>query len=160
VQRNPDASVFLPTEDEWYKAAYYDPSSQSYFDYPTGTDEWTICSAPNAVPNRANCGNFTDLTNVGSYPSSPSPFGTFDQGGNVAEWTEGSGSPDTQLLRGGHYVFGGQAEMKSSVRGRPGTTGNGRVFGFRLASPIPEPSTGLLVIAGMLGLAGWRRAGA
>jgi hypothetical protein len=29
-------------------------------------------------------------------------------------------------------------------------------FGFRLAT-IPEPGTGLLVFAGLLGLAGWRR---
>ena len=29
--------------------------------------------------------------------------------------------------------------------------------GFRLAM-IPEPGTGLLVIAGLLGFAGWRRA--
>jgi hypothetical protein len=34
-----------------------------------------------------------------------------------------------------------------------------RNFGFCVAM-VPEPSTGLLVIAGLLGLAGWRRAGA
>jgi hypothetical protein len=29
--------------------------------------------------------------------------------------------------------------------------------GFRLAALVPEPGTGLLVFAGLLGLAGWRR---
>jgi hypothetical protein len=33
------------------------------------------------------------------------------------------------------------------------------VIGFRLAM-IPEPSTGLLMFAGLLGLAGWRRVSA
>jgi hypothetical protein len=34
IVRNPGATVFLPSEDEWYKAAYYDALSTSYFDYP------------------------------------------------------------------------------------------------------------------------------
>ncbi|MCP4007668.1 MAG: formylglycine-generating enzyme family protein [bacterium] len=34
LTRNPGATVFLPSEDEWYKAAYYDPSTDTYFDYP------------------------------------------------------------------------------------------------------------------------------
>ena len=29
--RNPGAKFFLPTEDEWYKAAYYDSASTSFF---------------------------------------------------------------------------------------------------------------------------------
>src|SRR5207249_11106372 len=54
--RNPDAKVFLPTEDEWYKAAYFDPVSNSWLDYPAGSDAQTSCSAPTATPNAANCG--------------------------------------------------------------------------------------------------------
>ena len=29
ISRQPDAKVFLPTEDEWYKAAYYDPGTDA-----------------------------------------------------------------------------------------------------------------------------------
>ena len=33
-QRKEDAKYFLPTEDEWYKAAYYDPKTKKYKLYP------------------------------------------------------------------------------------------------------------------------------
>ena len=36
VTRNGGATIVLPSEDEWYKAAYYDPSNASYSPYPTG----------------------------------------------------------------------------------------------------------------------------
>jgi len=29
---------FLPSEDEWYKAAYYDPDNETYWKYPTQSD--------------------------------------------------------------------------------------------------------------------------
>ena len=38
IARNPGARVALASEDEWYKAAYYDAASSSYRDYPAGTD--------------------------------------------------------------------------------------------------------------------------
>ena len=43
VTRNPGASVFLPSENEWYKAAYYSPGGV-YFDYPAGTDNAIECA--------------------------------------------------------------------------------------------------------------------
>ena len=42
--RNSQAHYFLPSVDEWYKAAYFDPSGGVYYDYPTGSN-----SAPTAV---------------------------------------------------------------------------------------------------------------
>ena len=63
---------------------------------------------PTATPNRANCGavvgSFGDFTGVGSYPGSPSPNGTFDQGGNAAEWTDMlAGILENRTIRGGYY---------------------------------------------------------
>jgi formylglycine-generating enzyme required for sulfatase activity len=85
------ATLFLPSENEWYKAAYYDPSTASYFDYPAGSDIAITCSAPEATPKRANCGGGDgNLTDVGAYTGSASPYGTFDQGGSVWEWNEQS----------------------------------------------------------------------
>jgi formylglycine-generating enzyme required for sulfatase activity len=55
VTRNPGASIALPTEDEWYKAAFYDALSASYFAYPASSSVPTICSGPTATANRANC---------------------------------------------------------------------------------------------------------
>ena len=113
VSRNPGASVFLPSEDEWYKAAYYDPGSGDYFAYPTGTGSQTACKGPGVDPNTANCFWWSTpprTVDVASYTSSASPSGTYDQGGNVREWIESraSSSPgalDERRLRGGDFDF-------------------------------------------------------
>jgi len=55
VVRKAGAQVFLTSEDEWYKAAYYDALSASYFDYPARSDTETTCAVPGATGNTANC---------------------------------------------------------------------------------------------------------
>ena len=45
VTRNGGAKIFLTSENEWYKAAYYSASGV-YFDYPTGTNSVTSCVVP------------------------------------------------------------------------------------------------------------------
>ena len=163
VTRNAGATIFLTSEDEWYKAAYYDAASSSYFAYPAGSNTQTTCTAPTAAANSANCGNdvgdFTpDFTPVGSYTGSASPYGTFDQGGNVWEWNEAIFSGPFRGYRGG-ASFNDASYLNASFRGDdvyPEEEAGS--IGFRLAMIVPEPGTGLLVIAGLLGLAGWRRA--
>src|SRR5262245_41348732 len=101
--RNPGAIFALATEDEWYKAAHYDGGTAVYFDWPTGTDATPTCSMPSGLGNRANCETAVGFTtDVASYPNSPSPYGTFDQGGNAFEWNETPIGPD-RGVRGGSY---------------------------------------------------------
>ena len=97
---------------------------------------------------------------MGSYTGSASPYGTFDQGGNVWEWNEAIISGANRGLRGGcvHRRPRSASQRRTSSPSGPAT--ELIVLGFRVASPIPEPGTGLLVMAGLLGLAGWRRRGA
>lgn len=104
VGRNANATVFVPSDDEWYKAAFYDTGAGLYYDFPTGTDSQIVCSAPTAAPNTANCGVVVGTSvNVGSYTGSPSPNGTFDQGGNVWEWNEELIVLDHRAFRGAFY---------------------------------------------------------
>ena len=124
VNRGTDWQWAIPSEDEWYKAAYYDPDKSGgagYWDYATGTD-----SVPSNVldsgGNNATFGNgpvyFEDLTidspfyrtEAGAHENSESPYGTFDMMGNVLEWNEalisdsGAGGPlDARGLRGGNF---------------------------------------------------------
>ena len=85
--RKGDATIFLASEDEWYKAAYYEALSASYFDYPAGSDTQTTCRPPGATPNAANCLYVVgDLTDVGSYTGSASPAGP-----SIKAATSGSG---------------------------------------------------------------------
>jgi formylglycine-generating enzyme required for sulfatase activity len=157
VTRNPGAIAFLTSENEWYKAAYFD--NTSYFDYPVQTNTQTVCTPVSGTPNRANCNNAVGaVTEVGAYEASASHYGTFDQGGNVWEWNEqlvggsqrgqrGGAFYDDPVNLGAAYPNGGDPEVEYVG------------VGFRVASLVPEPGTGLLVMTGVLGLA-WRRRGA
>ena len=98
VGRKDDATWAIPTEDEWYKAAYHknDGVTGNYFDYATGSD--TPPSNDLIDPDPGNNATFWEgdytigspyyRTEVGAHENSDSPYGTFDQGGNVWEWNE------------------------------------------------------------------------
>ena len=54
VTRNAGAQVFLPNDNEWYKAAYYDSATHSYFQYPTSSNVAPTSSVPTGLVNSAN----------------------------------------------------------------------------------------------------------
>jgi formylglycine-generating enzyme required for sulfatase activity len=157
VTHNGGASIFLTSENEWYKAAYYDAVSTSYFDYPVGTNTATVCAAPTATANRANC-TTSGVTDVGAYTGSASPYGTYDQGGNVWEWNEQIVSPN-RPVRGGGWRFDGAGSLAASTSGYvvDPVGGEAAQTGFRVAAVIPEPGTALLLGGGLLGLSVARR---
>ena len=150
--RNPDATYFIPSEDEWYKAAYYDPASGIYYNFPTGTDD-----APShdiTTPDPGNNANFHDgdyvigspyyMTEVGEYENSVSPYGTFDQGGNVWEWNETAQSSLWRGVRGGSSA-GSAATLHAGCRGYDYLSSESGFLGFRVAS-IPEPASASLML--------------
>src|SRR5262249_22805617 len=67
ITRNAGATVVLPSENEWYKAAYYNPATSSYFLYPTSSNTAPTAEAPPGGSNSANyyypfrAGNLTDV---------------------------------------------------------------------------------------------------
>ena len=153
IYRNEGAKFFLTSEDEWYKAAYYDALSSSFYDYASQSDSIINCSMPGAGANKANCaGVVGDLTPVGAYMSSISPNGTFDQSGNAQEWNESVNGSSGRVLRSGSFAAGHPFAQSASSRSSGNVVFPGQEFvGFRLASAIPEPSTALLVGTGLLG---------
>ena len=158
--RSANATYFIPSEDEWYKAAYFDPSSGFYFDYPTSTDTVPNNNLPSGdTGNSANFfdGGFTtgntsySLTEVGAYALSASPYGTFDQGGNVSEWNE-----ELTSLRDGRVFVRGVRDgswgaashnLLSSSRTQASPAGQNNSLGFRVAARIPEPTSSALALA-------------
>ncbi len=149
VARNSGAITFLPSENEWYKAAYYDAVSSSYFDFPTGTNTPTPCASPSATPNQANCQSGY-VSDVGSYTGSASPYGTFDQGGNVWEWNEQLFNGNNRGRRGGGWPAG-SGNLAATAAGYEVSNWEYDI-GFRVASVVPEPGSFLLVCTGLLGL--------
>jgi sulfatase modifying factor 1 len=131
ITRSPTATYVLPTEDEWYKAAYFDPAIAAANKY------WNFATRSNATPSNqllspdpGNNANFYQdgqytlrsylRTDVGDFENSIGPWGTFDQMGNVGEWTE--------TIRSGGFA----------VRGESYTTGDsgGTALGYRFVRAV------------------------
>jgi formylglycine-generating enzyme len=184
ISRNPGAQWVLPSEDEWYKAAYYKGggTNAGYWSYPTRSDTapvWVLSTVtgPNGGANSANFFLYTNgysltgstsyvsttdyLTNVGAYPGALGPYGTLDQGGEVWQWNETliSISGSFRGLRGGswQYPMGTVGFVASSYRYNDDPAVEEFIDGFRLAN-VPEPgTTTLLVVGAIAGLLCWRR---
>lgn len=155
--RNAGARYFLPTESEWHKAAYYKGGGldAGYWTYPTCSDsEPTVAAAfsngdvSNPGPNVVNYLLGADwamqdghVTSVGSAgEASAGPYGTFDQGGNVYEWTERHGGGSSSI-RGGCWSDGASWLSQS---GRGDFSGDvwfpeSARFGLRVARRVAEP---------------------
>lgn len=152
ISRNPGAKVFLPSQDEWYKAAYYNPATSSYYRYPTSSDTAPASSSPTATPNSANygVGGAGNLTDVGAYSGTTSPYGAFDMAGNVWQWNESFGVAANRVFRGGSFFYTAEFLAGGGRNFRPPFVEFGDL-GFRVAAVIPEPSTGVMAaIAGCM----------
>lgn len=149
VTRSVQATWVMPTEDEWYKAAYHnnDGVTANYWDYATGTN--ALPSNDLVDPDPGNNANFRQdgytigspyyRTAVGEFEHSPSRYGTFDQCGNISEWNEGIVSGGFRGVRGGCF-FDYYTYLPAWSRDgyRPGYVSHR--IGFRVAL-VPEPAT-------------------
>ena len=158
ITRNSGGTVFLTGEDEWYKAAYYDSASDFYFEYPFATVGAASCAPPGDAVRTANCDDEVGgPTDVGAYSGSASPWGTFDQGGNVYEWTEGLAGTERRSLRGGSFDYS-NVTLRASIPGDASPEHENVDIGFRVASiPAPEPIQALLHVCTLATLALLRR---
>ena len=172
ITRNTGWTWAIASEDEWYKAAYYNPSTKGYFLYPTSSNDIPGRDLSDVSGNNGNR-HTSQLpgtnpvppiddpyytTVVGEFDKSDSPYGTFDQGGNVLEWN------DTIVIQGPSYrgVRGGSFRnteyyMASTTRYYDYSGTETAIYGFRVVQApaditvVPVPGA---VWMGGLGLMG------
>jgi len=164
--RNSLAKYVLPSYNEWYKAAYYNPFNSTYYDFPNGSD-----TDPTAVASGTGAGTAVYNQSYGQGPADVnlagglSPYGVMGLGGNVFEWEESSGDlanssgSSSRGFRGGYWLDNSSV-LSSSTRLDIGVPSFEYVgVGFRVASlsssaspAVPEPS--MMVIGTLSGLGG------
>ena len=165
VLRNADAVWFIPNADEWFKGAYHQPFSQGgdsddYWDYATASNEAPTCATANEVGDIANPGenvvNYMSCANWNNNPGnnvitvgsagllSSSYYGTYDQNGNLAEWTDTIYSRENRGAFGGTY-FSSPESLLVIPFGTPLANTEIAAGGFRVGQIVPEPS-GLLIV--------------
>ena len=162
LYRNKDAYYFLPSENEWYKAAYYNPGGSNYFLYPTGSDTPPTPVASGVEAGTAVYDGATTFPAEATLSGGLSPYSTRGQGGNVWEWTEsavdGTNSSPTQTrdVRGGGWddPFGDLLPTYQHTPAPPDREDDD--IGFRVAS-VPEPSTYALLLTAGAGWLFWSR---
>ena len=161
--RSVGAHFFIPTANEWYKAAYHDPRTEAeggppgddlYWLYPTASDSAPTVAEANTIGDISNPGvnvaNYDNgavwngqdgnVTTVGSAgPLSESFYGTSDQGGNVWEWNETLVSAFSRGLRGGSWGDF-EFDLRSSIQNDLVPANEFGLVGFRVASSFfPRP---------------------
>jgi hypothetical protein len=153
LYRNKNAFYFLPSENEWYKAAYYNAAGTNYFLYPTGSDTAPTRVASGTNPQTAVYNNDASVPAIVASAGGLSPYGTMGQGGNIFEWNESafdgtnSSASENRDIRGGNW-FDSELYLRSSIRYDVGPSFEGSDLGFRVAS-VPEPSTCAIALAGL-----------
>ena len=117
INRNSGAAYFIPSVNEWYKAAFYKGggTNAGYWTYETQSDSPPSNTLSATGTNNANSYNngYTDPTNhltpVGYFAGSPGPYGTFDMGGDLFQWNEAvityEGAPNCRGYCGGAFDY-------------------------------------------------------
>jgi formylglycine-generating enzyme required for sulfatase activity len=144
---------YMPTENEWYKAAYYSPNYKNtglpgYYLYATQSDDKPSNFLSESKTSR-NAANYVDgvnycvtqqaffdvkqnyLTAVGTFARSRSYYGTFDQTGLVYNLLESNISESEFITRGGFWA-GGSVSMTKNTSAIIRENTSAESDGFRL----------------------------
>ena len=164
--RAPGARYWIPSIDEWVKAAHYDPNrygpgQEGYWLFPNGSNEPSIGGLLPGDGGQSNAGGDWAQgpfpLDVGSFPDVQSPFGLLDLTGGVSELLEWTPGPIGQMsAAGAPFTYQGydsanpfspdRIEMNTSTYIDAGNW----LVGLRLASAVPAPGTIVMALSAMM----------
>lgn len=159
--RSANATYVLPNVNEWYKAAYYNPATGAYFDYATGSS-----TAPSGELNFTGTNNayyglsyYAEPLDVGSFVNSASPYGTYDQNGNVSELTETYDASHDRWIYLGGDMLSPASELIAGATQFIDVGQGSSTRGFRVAyiATVPEPASLAMLGLSMTALLARRR---
>lgn len=157
VTHNARARYWIPTWDEYIKAAHFDPnrSGPGQGGYWVGNYTLTHFAVPGPPgTGEANYGFGSPAILLGSYPGTQSAFGLLDLAGGMSEWTEGVvGVSFVRRIEGSAWSDGPSAFIEDAIYNsfRDGPAGRQQGYGFRISSSVPAPAPSIL-LAGVLRL--------
>lgn len=177
--RNSGATYWIPTENEWYKAAFFNPTLNSgsggYRFYGNGFQSAInpVTASVTGVGSAGPSGNFANfffsgtaanwngttggnVTTVGTNGAA-NYYEAFDMSGNVWEWNDKTGLQvgTTRGLRGGSMFNNDRNDLSNIGVRTPDSAQENSNTGFRLVT-VPEPSTMLMGTGLLAALAAWR----
>jgi sulfatase modifying factor 1 len=169
ITHNANARYWIPTWDEYIKAAHFDPNRSGpgqagYWVGDTTLTHFAISGPPGT--GEANYG-FTSpnpfAISLGSYPTVQSAWGLLDLAGATSEWTEKTlidfGVGHGRFYEGSSWGSDPNVGLGDSIyTSSGGDSPNLRSYGlgFRIASSVPAPGT-CIVGVGVLILAAFSR---
>lgn len=166
--RSKRARYSLPSYNEWYKAAYYNPNDSTYCNFPNGSNLAPLAVASGTADNTAVYNGQSGPADV-DQAGGLSPYGVMGLGGNVVEWEENSFDLANSINsyaregRGGNWSnLAVDLSSASRYSELPSIGSSGR--GFRVASlsssdggQVPEPNSMAIFGLGALSMAYWAR---
>ena len=152
---SPGAKFWIPTGDEWVKAAYHDPNrygegEEGYWRYPLGSNDLPVSGFP-WDGGETNAGDATYPLagmDVGSYPGSTSPWGLLDMSGGEEEWTGTiSGDANWRVALGSRVAETTYPATDFISWYLAGAGGYSSLRGLRVASTVPGSGGGVLLVS-------------
>lgn len=163
--RHKDAMYYMPTEDEWVKAAYWNGTGLQTYATKLGDTLHQGDGVSGTGWNYWDSGYATDPIGPWDAGSGSEELnGTFDMMGNIWEWMENPhwdpadyGTGSERALRGGSFYYVFDDYLASFARTSTPPNKEFIDTGFRVASEVPEPSSLALLSFGGLALLFRRR---
>jgi hypothetical protein len=149
---HPGARYWIPTLDEWIKAAYYDPNYEGsgtggwWWRTPAGTNIPLIHGPPGSGQSNSDFslpdgGEYR--IPLGAYPGTASPWGMLDAAGATREFLESiriTGGVPERMVNGSHWTDADVGRDEIFLVGDAFPSIPSLFYGVRIAATVPGPS--------------------